>query len=158
MRVKVLHSRPHYDVAEDGENLVGIEHPLLLLQAVHLIETLDLSVHHLGTPKYHLHLADRRTGGLELVKHQLALAVWLVAKHVVIEGVITLTGFETGLDGVSVETELLLYVKCSRLFFLQHSDDLLKPDFPLFVELKRTLIDSIVERFIFKEDGGSDGE
>lgn len=118
MRVEVLHPRPHDDVAKDGEDLVGIEHPLLLLQAVHLVETLDLSVHHLGTPEYHLHLADRRTGSLELVQHQLALAVWLVAKHVMVEGVITLAWFETGLDGVSVETELFLYVECSRFFFL----------------------------------------
>ena len=42
MRVKVLNPCSYDEVAEDGQNLIGIQHPFLFLETVHRVKLLDL--------------------------------------------------------------------------------------------------------------------
>jgi hypothetical protein len=158
VRVQVLHPRAHDDEAKDGQHLVCVQHPLLPLQSVHLVEPLDLPVHQLRTAVDRLHLADRRFGRFQLVEHQLALRVGLFAEHEPLEGELLFRGLEAGLDGPAVQAELLLDVEGGGRFLLQHLHDLLELGLAFLVEDERALVDDFVEELVLEEDGGGDAE
>lgn len=46
------------DVAEDGEDLVSVQHPLFLLESVSLVEGLNFVANGFGASDNGLHLAD----------------------------------------------------------------------------------------------------
>lgn len=66
MGEQVLHPRSDEDVAEDGKDLISVEHPFLLPEAVSLVESLDLVGDALRAGYDGLHLTDWRLGLLQI--------------------------------------------------------------------------------------------
>lgn len=156
--MQVLHPCPHDDVAEDRKDLVCVKHPFLLLQAVHFIESFDLFVHHLRTPINHFHLANRRTGCLQLVQHQLALPVRFIIGYESVHTNILRTRLKAGLNCLFVQTKLISDIESCRLLLFKSGYDLLKLYLPFLIELESTVIDYIIKVLFLEENGGSDGE
>lgn len=156
MSVEMVDFCPDYDVAKDRQDLICIQDPFLLLEGIHIVKFLDLSVHHLGTMIDGLHFADRSLGGLELVESHLALLVWLLTDDELIET--TLGASYAGLYGLFVEAKLLLDEEGGRRFFLEQFEDLEELTFAFFIEAKRAVPDNIIEELILEENSHANAQ
>ena len=99
------------DVAEYGEDLIGIEHPFLSLEAVDFVESLDLFVHHFWDIQDDFHLVHWRLWSLQLVQSQLASSVRLVINNILrlVFGLVSIPKCE--LDGPEVEGEVVFDIE-----------------------------------------------
>jgi hypothetical protein len=78
VREEMFQVGAHQDIAKDRKYLIGIEHPSLFLQAVSLVEALDLGSNPFRTGNNGFHLAYRRLALVEFFQTVHAALEWLL--------------------------------------------------------------------------------
>lgn len=164
--MEVLDPRCYDYVGEDGEDLVCIQHPFLLLQAVSIVKCLDFFGDAFGAGHDRFHLIDRGArlaDFLQIVHTSLErhFSLHLLSDIHIFHDIFSTFRthlIQVGLQSPMIETKLILNAKSIRPAALELVQNLHKLFLLLFEVIGNGVKEEIVKLVIFEENTGTGTE